>query len=161
MDKKSLTGLVLIGLIFALFTIINQPSDEERKEMAKREAEKKKRESEKKDIALDEKSEVKKGQSKKTKKATGESKKESFYRLENDRLIVDFSSKGGKVAAVYLKGYESYKNFKKNDGEITPLMLFGKNDAVNQLVYTKEGKTVSTGDFDFDLVKQTKDKIKF
>ena len=161
MDKKSLTGLVLIGLIFALFTIINQPSDEERKEMAKREAEKKKREAESKDIVLDEKKEVKKDDSKTIKKPSNGAKKESFYRLENDRLIVDFSSKGGKVAAVYLKGYESYKNFKKDDGEVTPLMLFGKNDAVNQLVYAKNGKTVETRDFDFKLVKQTKDKIKF
>jgi YidC/Oxa1 family membrane protein insertase len=158
MDKKSLTGLVLIGLIFALFTIINQPSEKEQKEMAKREAEKRKREAEKKNIAVEA---TKKSTDKPQKQVSKVSKEETYYRIENDKLIVDLSSKGGKVAAVYLKEYESYKDFQKKDGKITPLMLFGKNDATNQLVYSKNGKTYATGNLDFEVVKKSNSELEF
>lgn len=112
MDKKSLTGLVLIGLIFALFTIINQPSEKEQKELAKREAEKKQREADKKEMTAKTKTAVNKVKSA-SNKTENKVKEEVFYRIENDKLIIDLSSKGGKVAAVYLKEYESYKDFKE------------------------------------------------
>ncbi len=160
MDKKSLTGLVLIGLIFALFTIINQPSEKEQKELAKREAEKKQREADKKEMTAKTKTAVNKVKSA-SNKTENKVKEEVFYRIENDKLIIDLSSKGGKVAAVYLKEYESYKDFKKKDNKITPLMLFGKNDATNQLVYSKNGHTYSTGNLDFEVIKKSNNELEF
>ena len=169
MDRNTVIGLVLIGIILSVFTIVNQPSEEEIKEQQKKElALKAKENAKKKDTAKDKKAVVAnvavdknlvpkkdaKGQQIKTDKglvyvntktnadtviavkASKESApvakevKGELTRLETDKLMIDFSTKGGKVAAVYLKEYESYKDFAKKDNKITPLLLFGDGDAV-------------------------------
>ena len=40
MDKNTLTGLVLIGLLLTLFTVFNRPTEEEIKERQKTELDK-------------------------------------------------------------------------------------------------------------------------
>ena len=47
MDKNTLTGLVLIGLLLTLFTVFNRPSEEEIKERQKTELAKQKKSKEK------------------------------------------------------------------------------------------------------------------
>ena len=110
MDRNTLIGLVMIGLILSVFTIVNQPSPEELK---KQEAQ----------IALNQKKEAEKQKlQEKAKQAIvsttvtpdadsslpTQAKTEKLIRMENEKLIIDFSTKGGKVAAVYLKEFESY-----------------------------------------------------
>jgi len=49
MDKKTIIGLVIIGLILSVFTIVNQPSDKELKQQQEEAAmiDKKEKETEK------------------------------------------------------------------------------------------------------------------
>lgn len=161
MDRNTVIGLVLIGVILSVFTIVNQPSDAEIKK-------------EQKELALQKKQakEVAKAEAiaaVKTNKTVASSKNTSsllkketkLIRLENEKLIIDFSTKGGKVAAVYLKEFESYKNFAKKDGKITALELFRDGDALNELVLPLNGKKVHTGNYIFDVESQTKNAITF
>lgn len=87
--------------------------------------------------------------------------KGELIRLENEKLIVDFSTKGGKVAAVYLKGYKSYKDYVDTNNTNDKLLLFADGDAVNQLIIPMNGKTIRTGAYIFDVKKQTADRITF
>lgn len=161
MDRKSVIGLVLIGLILSVFTIVNQPTAEERakkaKEAAKKEQVVKASNSDEKEV-----NEIKANDTKKESlKVTSVSAEESFYRLENSKLIIDFSSKGGRISAVYLKEYESYSDFKKKDGKIQPLRLFGNGDATNELSFPINGADFKTGKLDFSVKSKTKNKIVF
>ncbi len=89
-------------------------------------------------------------------------------RLENEKLIIDFSTQGGQIEAVYLKDYQTYYNFekarevnKKDPRIIAPLNLFRKGDAKNQLVlYTTKG-LVKTSNFIFDVKSKTENQIIF
>jgi len=161
MDKKSIIGLVLIGLILSVFTIVNQPTAEERALQAKQEAKKIEQLDEvKKDEVL---SEIEK---KKTDKPVPTSKnssiqKEVFHRIENSKLIVDLSSKGGKIAAVYLKEFKTYKDFKKKDSKNAPLLLFANGDAVNELNFPVNGADFKTGKLDFAIAKSSKNAVVF
>ena len=164
MDKKTVYGLVLIGLILTVFTIIGQPSAEDR---AKKEAEIKKDQAlANKERKEDEKAEAAK---KDTEKVTIKkqyvsplvAENDSLIRLENEKLIVDFSTKGGKVAAVYLKEFETYKNFAEKKGDKIPLKLFAVGDANNELSFPMEGKKFKTGNLGFDVKKHTKNTIVF
>ena len=167
MDKKSIIGLVLIGVILAGFTIFNQPTPEEIAEKEKVEAKKQEVSSTNSGEKIEEESEVvsdKKEESENSNLSSPEEKvfqKEEFYRLENSKLIVDFSSKGGKVAAVYLKEFESYHNFSKEDDKIQPLRLFGKGDAINELSFPVNGGDFKTGLLNFKVQNRSKDKITF
>ena len=165
MDKKSIIGLVLIGVILSVFTIFNQPTAEERAKIAEKEAAVKKDQASK----IEEKKSNEKLSSSSIKSSESEQKvtsslvveKGELVRLENEKLIVDFSTKGGKVAAVYLKEFESYKDFANKKGKKTPLNLFRDGDASNELVFPINGKDFRTGKLGFDIKKQTKNSIIF
>ena len=160
MDRNTLTGLVLIGLILTVFSIFNQPSDEDIKKKAKTEQvnAKEKADSKKESAkAADIKSDAK--EKKQIKEHLDESVKGQIITLENDKLIVDFNTKGGLVAAVYLKNYKSYFDFaKKND---KPLCLFKNGDAVNQLVLTSKKGKIYTSKYLFDVKSKSKNTITF
>ena len=160
MDKKSIFGLVLIGLILSVFTILNQPTAEERAKLEKEAA--------KKEVEIDEKSKItEKKQAANSSSSKVQTKhisplvieKGELIRLENEKLIVDFSTQGGKVAAVYLKEFESYNDFAEKKGEKIPLKLFQEGDASNELVFPINGKDFRTGKLGFEVVKQTKNSI--
>ena len=55
---------------------------------------------------------------------------EKIYTIENDKLIVEFSSLGARPISVKLKEFENYENY-ANDStkEITPLQLFEKDSS--------------------------------
>lgn len=199
MDKNTIIGLSLIGVILVTFTIFNQPSAEDlKKEKAKIEAANKK---EKAAEAADKKAEDAKAVPqapatnlvpKKDEKgnqvvdslgnkvyvdSTGKetviaaaksdvvttSLDEAFtpeiIRLESDKVIYEFSTKGGNVSSVQLKEYESYNNFAKNDGKTTSLYLFREGDQVNELAFALNGKDYSTGKKQFTVKSKSKDRI--
>lgn len=81
--------------------------------------------------------------------------------LENEKFTVYFNTKGGIVASVALKEYETYDDYAKNDGKINPLKLFRNGDAVNQLVFPMNGKTIKTGDLEFHIKAKTDKAIVF
>ena len=154
MDRNSTIGLVLIGLIITVFSVMNQPSEAEIKAAQKKEA-----------AAAAQKAEKK--QNKAAKVATSSTatsasnasqvvKKGELTTIENNELRIELNSKGGMLAGVYLKSYKSYKDFagKKDDA----LCLFEDGDALNQLVLSTAKGKIYTKDYLFDLVKSTKTK---
>jgi len=160
MDRNTLTGLVLIGLILTVFSIFNQPSDEDIKKKAKTEqVNAKEKEAAKKETAKSSETKTDTKAKKQVKEYLDESVKGEIITLENDKLIIDFNTKGGLVAAVYLKNYKSYFDFaKKND---KPLCLFKNGDAVNQLVLTSKKGKIYTSKYLFDVKSKSKNAITF
>lgn len=171
MDKNTIVGLVLIGLILSVFTIFNQPTPEELKEKQRLELVKAKNESKQEEdstIASQDESinDVDQGSNATQQKdSLAVSKKVSetseIVRLENDKLIIDFDSKGGKVASVKLKEYETYHNYAEKKEKQVPLELFAKGDASNALVFKTNGKLVNTDDVIFTIEKKTSKSIRF
>lgn len=200
MDRNTVTGLILIGLLLTAFAIFNRPSEEEQKKMeekARKEREakaaKEREKAEKEAKAKEEKTleanwvpkldeegnpapadsgmvaytdtitgadtmiamvpvkestpEVSTPQKPKTEV------KDSLLTLESDLMIVTFNAKGGSVASVMLKEFESYKDFAKKDGKISGLTLFEPGDALNQLIIPKGDKTIMTSYLAFDITE--------
>lgn len=200
MDRNTVIGLVLIGTILSVFTIMNQPSEEE---LAERQKELEQQEQERKaleDKLVEEEAEttveyvnnwvpkldengkqleengglvytdtIRKVDSifvaeaateKVAEESTPEIKSEKI-KLENEKLIITFDTKGGIISSVELKEYESYADFAKKDDKITALKLFKAGDAVNQLVFDLNGKKIETGDLPFVVKAKTDKSIAF
>ena len=173
MDRNTTIGLIVIGVILSVFSIFNQPSEAEIKKQEKQIAIQKKKEAESKKKKSVKESGKKsddgqgtkeRGQNSSAKKSIVQKElKGELVRLENDKLIVDFSSKGGMVAAVYLKEYESYSDYAKKSSKKAkkPLRLFSEGDAVNQLVFSMDGQKYYTSGYLFEVVKATENSITF
>ncbi|MEN9743352.1 MAG: hypothetical protein RLZZ65_1157 [Bacteroidota bacterium] len=148
MDRNSTIGLVLIGLIITVFSVMNQPSDADIKAAQKKEA------TEQKSTAAKAKTKNETAVAPVPSATSAQvAKKGTPTIIENEQLRLELNSKGGIVAAAYLKNYKSYKDFAaKKDAA---LCLFKDGDAYNQLVIgTKNGK-LFTRNYLFDLVKST------
>jgi YidC/Oxa1 family membrane protein insertase len=161
MDRNSIIGLVLIGLILSVFAIMNQPTEAEIKKQEKEIALQSKREKESSAKKDADKKDAKVALSKTKKVIEPPIKKEAFIRLENEKLIIDLSTKGGIVSAARLKEYETYADYaekrkkKEQSKEFKPLLLFSNGDAVNQLRFPMNGKQLATGSMDFDVISKT------
>jgi len=170
-DKNTLIGLVLIGTLLSIFTIMNQPNKEEIKQ---REAEQITLSEEKKRLAQQEKKqEQAKTDVEKDVEQTNDitdsttintNKKDvkivdSLVYLQNDKFKIAFNTKGGIVAGVWLKEYESHYNYIKNDGKITPLTLFRDGDAINELIFDVGNRTIKTSKLPFSIKTHTDKSI--
>lgn len=100
------------------------------------------------------------GAQKQNSKKTNEVKGE-LIRMENEKFIIDFTTKGGQVASVRLKEYETFKDYAKKDGKITPLLLFKEGDARNSLVIPSKDGEIQTENVLFDIKEQTDSTITF
>lgn len=76
-------------------------------------------------------------------------------KLENEKLIVEISTKGAILQSVYLKEFQKFDDFKRNADSITPLQMFAKNDNINQIVYPINGKNIQSSDLNFSTVNKT------
>ncbi|MDG2464412.1 MAG: membrane protein insertase YidC [Crocinitomicaceae bacterium] len=181
MDRNTIVGLVLIGAILSVFSIFNQPSEEERKEAQRKEmaASKEVAKVEADSIAAVEAN--KDTTQPKVDKAPDSSdaaanigtsakiedttKKDTvaldLIRLENDKFIVDFNPKGGQIASLYLKEYETFYNYQKKDGKVTPLQLFADGDASNGVTISVAGREINTANQIFEVSKKSKKAISF
>jgi YidC/Oxa1 family membrane protein insertase len=144
MDRNTTIGLILIGLLLTVFTVVNQPSKEDvekaKKEQAAKEKSKAKEISPAKNVATNKTD--KKGSNKSVDKpkengssnviAPKQEIKATQVNLENDHLTVVLNSKGANVEAVYLKKFRSYDDFDKKKSE--SLCLFKAEDAANFIV---------------------------
>lgn len=164
MDKNSVIGLSIIGVILVTFTLLNKPSEAELKAEKAKEAKELALE---KEVAKKEAQEVKETKAKaKTAKVSSNVKdisdevKAETVRLESNKLIVDISTKGGNVEAVYLKEYESYRNFKTQDKVIKPMKLFGANDSKNELILNWNGEKLKSSDAIFSIDKKSKSSLR-
>jgi YidC/Oxa1 family membrane protein insertase len=168
MDRNTIVGLVLIGLILSVFTIFNQPTAEELKEKQRQEQLKAKADSNKEADSTNAANKEKVSSTPNESVDTVEQvvsepvtqAKSELIRLENNKLIIDFDTKGGKVASVHLKEYETYYNYAEKKDKHIPLQLFAAGDASNALIFKTGGKTINTNDVVFNVDKKTSNSIK-
>lgn len=156
MDRNTTIGLILIGLLLTVFTIVNQPSKEDIEKAKKEQAAKKKQENKKSEkhsnhVTKHENT----GNDTPTPKVAAPIKKATSVTLENKELQVVLNSKGANVEAVYLKNYRSYDNFAKQKKDA--LCLFKSEDASNFIVIPG---VMSTENIVFDVIKN-KDSFDF
>lgn len=150
MDRNTTIGLILIGLLLTVFTIVNQPSKEDIEKAKKEQAAKKKQENKKSEnqgnhAAKQENT----GNDTPTPRVTAPIKKATSVTLENKELQVVLNSKGANVEAVYLKNFRSYDNFAKQKKDA--LCLFKSEDASNFIVIPG---VMSTENIVFDVIKK-------
>ncbi|MBW7868252.1 MAG: membrane protein insertase YidC [Brumimicrobium sp.] len=178
MDKNTLIGLGLIGLILVVFTFYNQPSGEELDKLIAQQEQADKAAKEKADKRTDNKeTEANKVSVIDTLSLSNDSivsaplntiissqdAQEETYFLENNKIKVILTNKGGGVKSVFLKEYQTYTDFAKNkEGkEINPLELFNESVATNGLIFSEKDKEINTKEIAFQLDKQTEEYISF
>jgi YidC/Oxa1 family membrane protein insertase len=165
MERNTVIGIILLGLLLTVFTIVNQPSEEEQKEQQKKE------------LALKQKqaAESKKQAAKELKKPTETSQikdsldtiklivqTEEILTLENEKLLFKISSKGGILESVFLKQYKSYTEFAnlRSDPLTSPgLCLFKKGDNINTIQVSDGKKTINSAELFFEKTSVSKNKI--
>lgn len=159
MDRNTVVGLVLIGLILTVFSIVNQPSAEDLKKQEKAKKELAAKEAKKKgEVKTDAKKAHNENDTSAVKQPVAEVKGE-LVKLENEKLIIYFNTKGGQIASVYLKGFKSYADFAAKKDK--PLCLFRDGDAKNQLVIPAKKGKIYTSNYLFSVVEKTKNAITF
>jgi YidC/Oxa1 family membrane protein insertase len=160
MDRNTTIGLVLLGLILTVFSVINQPSKEDYKKSKKTKTE----------LSKNSKSAQEKDKTKVVSGNTGNDTPEftakpvanikgEIIRIENEKLIVDLNTKGGLVSAVYLKEFKSYNDFSKKKN--LPLCLFKDGDNRNQLVFPYKNGTFRSATHVFNILKKSQNSIVF
>jgi len=156
MDKNSIIGIVLIGAILLVFTIMNRPSEEEKAERARQDSIALVKAQERQEqMALEAKDE-KVVESKEyvgdvdTSKhfdnlygafAAGGYGQDEFYTLENNLVKVKFLNKGGKVYSVELKEH------KNHEGD--PLLLFDGSENIFGFNFFAQNRQIATSDLFF------------
>lgn len=83
--------------------------------------------------------------------------KVEFYTIENEKLKIQISSKGGKVAQVDLKEYKSYQDY--NDGNEATLTFTDDEGTKQALFFNMDGKEFSTSKFYFEKVKHNNKEL--
>lgn len=163
MDRNTLTGLVLIGLLLTVFTIINKPSEEELKqqeaEIAK--AKEAKAKSKEKDaVTIDTAKSSNENLDLDEQQNTAEKKTEladSLFTRKTDKFTVDFSTKGGQISALYLNDYKSYNNYSKGANEA--LCLFTKGDHLTSYSFFDGDQLIQTKNLNFKLKNESNAKV--
>ena len=173
MDRNTITGLVLIGLILTVFSIINRPTEDDIK---KRQNELAKKEQVKKDLkkdpkpdtlkrdALTEKSDVNEEPKKESELASKAETttpiiKKQVIIKETDKFIIHFTNIGGQIEALYLKEYKSYNDYKSNKNNA--LCLFEKGDQNTSFSFYDGDTRVNTAKWAFDTVNSKANEISF
>lgn len=160
MDKNSIIGLVVIGVILVTFTIWNTPDKKQLREaqqkadsialVQQRDRQEKLLQQQKNVQPVINETEVKNNKTVHLKYladnygtfANAAEGKNEFYTLENDLFKIKISSKGGRPYSVELK---KYKTFDKR-----PLILFNGDSTIFGLnFYTQNNRIVSTNDLFF------------
>lgn len=85
--------------------------------------------------------------------------KEEITSIENEKLILEFTNKGGQLASVRLKEFESYDDYAKKDKKLDPVTLFKNGDASNGLIIPVNGKKLYTASKDFELTEKSDSKV--
>lgn len=167
MDRNSITGIVLIGLILIVFSIMNRPSQEEI-ELAKRRQD---------SLEMVRQQQI----PEETEQATGEAIIEdqpaseidtagimtrmqnrygvfapaatgadNIYTIENERIKISVSARGGRPWAVQLKDYQTWDSL--------PLVLFEGDDNSFGLNFFAQNRSISTNDLYF--IPQTTPEVR-
>ncbi|MFM8917264.1 MAG: YidC/Oxa1 family insertase periplasmic-domain containing protein, partial [Bacteroidota bacterium] len=166
MDRNSIIGLLLIGLVLITFSLWNAPSEQEKAERQRIQDSLKLAEQPKEVIAPEKvlsadtlvaaaldttgsPDSVKNiaQQNRYGLFAAAANGTETFSNLENDELRVTFTNKGGRVHSVELKKYKTY------DGK--PLTLFESDSTKFAFSFFSQNKDITTSDFYYTLHKES------
>ena len=156
MDKNTITGLVLIGLLLIGFSYFSRPSDAEREAWQryndsiaivhqKEEALRAKTEAA---LANEKTEEVVDSTSTFYQAADGV---ETFTTIENDLVKITLTNKGGRVYSAMLKEY--------NDQEKQPLVLFNDKDVAMNFYFFNKKEAIQTKDYYFQAVEKTDNSV--
>ena len=160
MDKNTITGLVLIGILLVGFSFLSRPSEEQ---IA---AQKKYYDSiavvQQQEEALKAKTEAALADSKKETAASVADSSALFFNamhgtdskisIQNNVAEITLTTKGGRVYSAMLKDYMA-------QDKKTPVMLFDGDDAsMNFNFYNKEG-AIQTKDYFFEAVNKTDSSV--
>ncbi|MBD8387162.1 membrane protein insertase YidC [Dysgonomonas sp. BGC7] len=168
MDKNTITGFVLIAAVIIGFTLLSRPSEEDlakQKEQFRRDSIEYVQTKEREKELVKPDSTIKKEQSPLddfftasvqaqdslaiTDSLHSGTSQEQLITLENNKVRVNISTKGGKMIDAQLKDYKRY------DGD--SLYLFNKDGDFSLLLTNKQGKVLHTSDLIFTPI-QTADK---
>ncbi len=157
MDRNSILGIVLIFAILVVFSIVNQPSEEDieaarRRQdsiaLAEAEAERERQLQQEQQTSQEEQAEqalpdtVSSDSDLQEKidqfgvfgnAALGE---QEFYTLENNLMKITFSNKGGKIYSVELKNYQTHDSL--------PLILFEGDETLFGLNFFAQNRSIQT-----------------
>ena len=166
MERNTVIGIILLGLLLTVFTIVNQPSEEELKEQQKKElALKQKQAEESKKQAAKQKSESKPAQIPVKKDSLDTIKTvvqtEEILILENEKLRFNISTKGGVIESVFLKGFKSYNEYAllKSSSISQGLCLFKKGDNTNAIQVSDGKKSINSTELFCEKTSVAKNKI--
>ena len=166
MERNTVIGIILLGLLLTVFTIVNQPSEEELKEQQKKElALKQKQAEESKKQAAKQKSESKPAQIPVKKDSLDTIKTvvqtEEILILENEKLRFNISTKGGIIESVFLKEFKSYNEYAllKSSSISQGLCLFKKGDNTNAIQVSDGKKTINSTELFCEKTSVAKNKI--
>ncbi len=175
MDRNSIIGLLLIGVILITFSIMNQPTAEELAEKQRLQDSVSAISNQKPESAVPAVSSdpslpdtmsfhtdsLNLGDSLKTVMlvnkfgtfAAAAQGTESFFTLENEVLKVTFTNKGGRVLNAELKNYKTFDQ--------KPLLLFGSDTTAFGLNFFAQNREINTNNMYFNVVKNEPGKITF
>ncbi|MDR2859699.1 MAG: membrane protein insertase YidC [Mediterranea sp.] len=156
MDKNTVIGLVLIGVLLIGFSYFGRPSQEQL-EAAKHHNDSissvKKQEEELKAKAsaalANEKPES--GLDSTSLFFRAMQSKEEFTVIENDVVKLTFTNKGGRIYSAMLKKYDGQ--------DMNPLVMFEKEEAFMNFYFYNLKETIQTKDYYFDAVNKTDQEV--
>lgn len=164
MDRNTIVGFVLIGIILFAFSWLSRPSQEELAQRRQQDSiarveyanmQKEMLQAQQQALQSDSLAKMNLTDSVKNQRlhnlygafADAAEGKDSVVSLENDFLLVKFSTKGGQMLSAQLKEYVTHDSL--------PLMLFGENEAQFGLTFTTSDKRViNTDELYFEALPQ-------
>ncbi len=156
MDKNTITGLVLIGLLLIGFSWFSQPSKEQQEAMQRYNdsialiQQEENALKAKQEAALSQETHVAKIDSTSLFFSASEGENNTVT-LENKVMKVMLSSKGGRISSVQLKEY--------NDQKGAPLVLFDENDSHLNFNFYNVNEIIQTKDYFFTPIIESDEKV--
>jgi len=150
-DKSSFTGLILMAAILIIFNVFVFDNSSEQVDYKKNiEQVNSNQQDSKEENIITTTSDI----------DTNEVLKEEFYVLENDKIKLEFTNKGGEISSAVIKGYYSYQEYKKNlddkNYESKDIEIFNNKDSRFEIT---GDRNINTNEF--FLVKEENNSISF
>tara|TARA_B100000683_G_scaffold133208_1_gene130065 strand:+ start:2093 stop:3868 length:1776 start_codon:yes stop_codon:yes gene_type:complete len=150
-DKSSFTGLILMAAILIIFNVfVFDNSSEQVDYKENTEQVNSNQQDSKEENIITTTSDI----------DTNEVLKEEFYVLENDKIKLEFTNKGGEISSAVIKGYYSYQEYKKNlddkNYESKDIEIFNNKDSRFEIT---GDRNINTNEF--FLVKEENNSISF
>ena len=147
MDKNTVIGLVIIFLILIGFSYLNRPSDEQVREMQRQDSiarvEKQKMEiaAVQRQLEMEAAANGNAAGIKRDSVFMQDSLAEQLYTLENNKIKLNISTRGGRITIVDLKEYRTHDSL--------PLVLWKEKESVLGMNFYAQNKEINTENFLF------------